>query len=280
MDNTLIVGTRGSRLALAQTALVADALRRSGRTISIDVKEIVTQGDRDAKPMSEIGGQGVFTKAIEDALLRGDIDVAVHSMKDLPPKLTAGLAIAAIPQRGDPRDALVTRDGRKLAELPAGARIGTGSARRAVQLRALRPDVEPVDIRGNVDTRIRKVDGGEYDAAVLAMAGFERLGLVARVSQVFSINEMVPSPGQGALAVQVRVGDDVAWDAVEALDHRQTRIAVAYERAFLAQLGEGCSLPVGAHAFVDGAGQLIAWTMLADDEGQIHRSQDSIEVPV
>jgi hydroxymethylbilane synthase len=280
VDNTLIVGTRGSRLALAQTALVADALRRSGRTISIDVKEIVTQGDRDAKPMSEIGGQGVFTKAIEDALLRGDIDVAVHSMKDLPPKLTAGLAIAAIPQRGDPRDALVTRDGRKLAELPAGARIGTGSARRAVQLRALRPDVEPVDIRGNVDTRIRKVDGGEYDAAVLAMAGFERLGLVARVSQVFSINEMVPSPGQGALAVQVRVGDDVAWDAVEALDHRQTRIAVAYERAFLAQLGEGCSLPVGAHAFVDGAGQLIAWTMLADDEGQIHRSQDSIEVPV
>jgi hydroxymethylbilane synthase len=280
VDNTLIVGTRGSRLALAQTALVVDALRRSGRTISIDVKEIVTQGDRDAKPMSEIGGQGVFTKAIEDALLRGDIDVAVHSMKDLPPKLTAGLAIAAIPQRGDPRDALVTRDGRKLAELPAGARIGTGSARRAVQLRALRPDVEPVDIRGNVDTRIRKVDGGEYDAAVLAMAGFERLGLVARVSQVFSINEMVPSPGQGALAVQVRVGDDVAWDAVEALDHRQTRIAVAYERAFLAQLGEGCSLPVGAHAFVDGAGQLIAWTMLADDEGQIHRSQDSIEVPV
>ena len=280
MDNTLIVGTRGSRLALAQTALVVDALRRSGRTISIDVKEIVTQGDRDAKPMSEIGGQGVFTKAIEDALLRGDIDVAVHSMKDLPPKLTAGLAIAAIPQRGDPRDALVTRDGRKLAELPEGARIGTGSARRAVQLRALRPDVEPVDIRGNVDTRIRKVDGGEYDAAVLAMAGFERLGLVARVSQVFSINEMVPSPGQGALAVQVRVGDDVAWDAVEALDHRQTRIAVAYERAFLAQLGEGCSLPVGAHAFVDGAGQLIAWTMLADDEGQIHRSQDSIEVPV
>jgi hydroxymethylbilane synthase len=280
VDNTLIVGTRGSRLALAQTALVADALRRSGRTISIDVKEIVTQGDRDAKPMSEIGGQGVFTKAIEDALLRGDIDVAVHSMKDLPPKLTAGLAIAAIPQRGDPRDALVTRDGRKLAELPAGARIGTGSARRAVQLRALRPDVEPVDIRGNVDTRIRKVDGGEYDAAVLAMAGFERLGLAARVSQVFSINEMVPSPGQGALAVQVRVGDDVAWDAVEALDHRQTRIAVAYERAFLAQLGEGCSLPVGAHAFVDGAGQLIAWTMLADDEGQIHRSQDSIEVPV
>jgi len=280
VDNTLIVGTRGSRLALAQTALVVDALRRSGRTISIDVKEIVTQGDRDAKPMSEIGGQGVFTKAIEDALLRGDIDVAVHSMKDLPPKLTAGLAIAAIPQRGDPRDALVTRDGRKLAELPAGARIGTGSARRAVQLRALRPDVEPVDIRGNVDTRIRKVDGGEYDAAVLAMAGFERLGLAARVSQVFSINEMVPSPGQGALAVQVRVGDDVAWDAVEALDHRQTRIAVAYERAFLAQLGEGCSLPVGAHAFVDGAGQLIAWTMLADDEGQIHRSQDSIEVPV
>lgn len=277
MDRTLIVGTRGSRLALAQTALVVDALRASGRAISIDVKEIMTQGDRDTKPLSEIGGQGVFTKAIEEALLRGEIDVAIHSMKDLPPALTPGLMIAATPERGDPRDALVTADGRRLADLPEGARIGTGSARRAAQLKEMRPDVEPVDIRGNVDTRIRKVDSGEYDAIVVAMAGLTRLGLAGRAAQVFSIEEMTPSPGQGALAVQVRAGDHEVLDVAAPLDHRATRIAVAYERAFLAQLGEGCSLPVGAHAVVEG-GRLLAWTMIAED-GEIHRATDSIEVP-
>ena len=208
---TFIVGTRGSRLALAQTALVVDALRAAHPDARFEVREITTQGDRDTKPLSEIGGQGVFTKAIEDALLRNEIDIAVHSMKDLPPRLTEGLTIAAVPKRGDPRDALVTKDGRKLADLTPGARIGTGSARRAVQLRAMRPDVECVDIRGNVDTRIRKVDEGEYDAIVVAMAGLERLGLTARASQIFSVEEMVPSPGQGALAVQVRTDDVEAF---------------------------------------------------------------------
>jgi hydroxymethylbilane synthase len=277
LDRTLIVGTRGSRLALAQTALVVDALRAAGRAISIDVKEIVTQGDRDTKPLSEIGGQGVFTKAIEDALLRGDIDVAIHSMKDLPPKLTEGLAIGAVPERGNPRDALVTRDGVALVDLAAGARIGTGSARRGVQLKAMRVDIEPVEIRGNVDTRIRKVDAGEYDGIVVAMAGLQRLGLAERAAQVFSVEEMVPSPGQGALAVQARADDGEVLDIVADLDHRPTRIAVAYERAFLAHLGEGCTLPVGAHAFLEG-GRLLTWTMV-QEEGLLYRSQDSIEVP-
>lgn len=276
VDKILIVGTRGSRLALAQTALVVDALRAVGRAISIDVREIVTEGDRDKKPLSQIGGQGVFTKAIEEALLRGDIDVAVHSMKDLPPVLTAGLAIGAVPERGDPRDALVTRDGGTLSQLPPNPRIGTGSARRAAQLKELRPDAEPVDIRGNVDTRIRKVDDGEFDAIVVAMAGLQRLGLAARAAQIFSVEEMTPSPGQGALAVQVRAADDEIRAIVADLDHRPTRIAVAYERAFLAELGEGCSLPVGAHAYVEGQ-HLLAWTMIAED-GEIHRSQDTIEV--
>ena len=199
-SRTFIVGTRGSRLALAQTGLVVDALRAAHPDARFEVREITTQGDRDTKPLSEIGGQGVFTKAIEDALLRNEIDIAVHSMKDLPPRLTDGLTIAAVPKRGDPRDALVTNDGRKLADLPPGARIGTGSARRAVQLKALRPDVEPVEIRGNVDTRIRKVDEGQYDAIVVAMAGLERLGLAAaRVAGVFDRRDgAVTGPGRAS----------------------------------------------------------------------------------
>src|SRR6185295_18861455 len=146
--------------------------------------------DRSKAPLSQIGGLGVFTKAIEDALLAGTIDIAVHSLKDLPPQLASGLIIGAVPDRGDVRDALVTRDGRGLHDLPSGARIGTGSERRAVQLRALRPDVSPQEIRGNVETRIRKVESGEYDAAVLALAGLERLGLEAKAAQVFSVEEM------------------------------------------------------------------------------------------
>ena len=264
------VGTRGSRLALAQTQLVLDALRAAHPGALFEMSEITTQGDRDTKPLSEIGGQGVFTKAIEDALLRGEIDIAVHSMKDLPPRLTDGLTIAAVPSRGDPRDALVTKDGRALADLPPRARIGTGSARRAVQLKALRPDVECVDIRGNVDTRIRKVDDGEYDAIVVAMAGLERLGLAARASQVFSVDEMVPSPGQGALAVQVCSGDESTISLVSRIDDQATRRAIDQERAFLEELGAGCSLPAGGYAWHE-VDELRFMTMLADEHGQIHR---------
>jgi hydroxymethylbilane synthase len=265
----LIVGTRGSRLALAQTALVVDALKAAHPGMRFDVREITTQGDRDPKPLSVIGGQGVFTKAIEDALLAGTIDIAVHSMKDLPPRLTEGLVIAAVPDRADARDALVTKDGRKLADLAPGARIGTGSARRAVQLKAIRADVECVEIRGNVDTRIRKVDEGEYDGIVLAIAGLERLGLAARASQVFSTEEMVPSPGQGALAVQVRERDDHARSSVAAIDHRNTRIATKFERAFLEELGAGCTMPAGAHAGCEPSFWWLA--MIGSQDGTIRR---------
>jgi hydroxymethylbilane synthase len=260
---TFVAGTRGSRLALRQTELVLDALRAAHAGVRIDVREIKTEGDRSAAPLSEIGGLGVFTKAIEDALLAREIDIAVHSLKDLPPRITPRTTIAAVPPRADPRDALVTADGRKLADLPSGARIGTGSERRAVQLRALRPDVEPVQIRGNVDTRIRKVDAGEYDGAVLAMAGLERLGLAARAAQVFEIDEMIPAVGQGALAVQVREDDADALALVRAIDDGATRIAVEAERAFLERLGAGCRLPVGAFAFVKGTRFLPRVWMLA-----------------
>lgn len=250
---TLIVGTRGSRLALRQTELVVEALRAHYPKLQIEPKEIRTEGDRRAHDsLLRIGGQGVFVKEIEAALLRGEIDFAVHSLKDMPAELAAGCVIAAVPERGDPRDALVSRDSAPLAELPAGARVGTGSARRAVQLRALRPDVEPMDIRGNVDTRIRKVDEGEVDAVVLAAAGLERLGLLGRAAQVFAPDVMLPAVGQGALAVEARADDTDLLELLSAIDHRESRLACETERSFLGRLGGGCRLPFGALAAVEG----------------------------
>jgi hydroxymethylbilane synthase len=264
MSRTFVIGTRGSRLALRQVEIIVDKLRATSRGVTIEVREIKTEGDRSAAPLSEIGGVGVFTKAIEDALLAREVDIAVHSLKDLPPELPEGLIIGAIPERGDVRDALVARDGAKLADLPAGARTGTGSGRRAVQLRLLRDDVQPVEIRGNVDTRIRMVESGEYDAAVLAMAGLERLGLAAKATQVFETDQMTPAVGQAALAVEVRADDEATLALVRALDHWQTRAAVESERGFLRRLGAGCRLPVGAYARVDGESLFIEGFLAAD----------------
>ncbi|MCH7488760.1 MAG: hydroxymethylbilane synthase [Chloroflexi bacterium] len=257
---SLVAGTRGSRLALAQTELALQALRDLHPGLQFQVREIRTEGDRrpDAS-LATIGGQGVFVKELESALLRREIDIAIHSLKDVPAQptsgraqLAGGLTLASFPQRGDPRDALVTRDGRTLAELPSGARIGTGSSRRAVQLRQLRPDVETADIRGNVDTRIRKVDEGQYDATVLAVAGLERLGLRERAAEVFSVDAMIPAAGQGALVLQVRADDKEAAALLLPIDDADTRHSCQAERAFLARLGGGCRLPFGVLAEVDG----------------------------
>lgn len=264
MARTFIIGTRGSRLALRQVELVREMLAASSPGIAIDVLEIKTEGDASAAPLSQIGGLGVFTKAIEDALLAGTVDIAVHSLKDLPPELPAGLTIAATPERGDVRDALVTRDGRKLADLPPGARIGTGSGRRAVQLRMLRGDLETVEIRGNVDTRIRKVESGEYDGAVLAMAGLERLGLTDKAAQVFDVDEMTPAVGQAALAIELREDDAETAAIVRTIEHWQTRAAIEAERGFLRRLGAGCRLPVGAYAWLDGESIFMTGLLAAD----------------
>ena len=265
--HTLTVGTRGSRLALRQTELVIEALRRHHPELQFQVREVRTEGDRRPQAsLSAIGGQGVFVKELEATLLGREVDLAVHSLKDVPIDLTPGLTLAAIVERGDPRDALVTRDGATLATLPAGARVGTGSARRAVQLRALRPELEPVDIRGNVDTRVRKVDEGEVDAAVLAVAGLERLGLLERAAELFSADAMLPAVGQGALAVEVRADDTELLDLLLAIDHRETRLACEAERAFLARLGGGCRLPFGALAVVDGE-TIRARGFISDMEG-------------
>ena len=250
---TLVAGTRGSRLALAQTELVLQALRDLHPRLQFELQEIRTEGDRrpDAS-LATIGGQGVFVKELEAALLRREIDIAIHSLKDVPAQPAIGLTLACFPQRGDARDALVTRGGRTLAELPSGARIGTGSSRRAVQLRQLRPDIETVDIRGNVDTRIRKVDEGQYDATVLAVAGLERLGVRERAAEVFSVDAMIPAAGQGALVLQVRADDKEAAALLLPIDDADTRHSCQAERAFLARLGGGCRLPFGVLAEVDG----------------------------
>ena len=265
---TITVGTRGSQLALRQTELVVAALRARDSEAQIEIKQIKTQGDRDQRTsLMKIGGQGVFVKELEAAILAGDIDVAVHSLKDVPSEIAPGLTLAAFPERADPRDALVSRHGKTLAELPAGARIGTGSRRRVVQLRALRSDIEPVDIRGNVDTRIRKVDEGEYEAVVLAQAGLERLGLAERASQVFNAEELLPSAGQGAIVVEARVGDVKVLELLASITHEATRLSCEAERAFLARLGGGCQLPFGAYAEIESDVFRIRG-FVADDEGR------------
>ncbi|MFI9813123.1 hydroxymethylbilane synthase [Saccharothrix variisporea] len=248
MNRTLRIGTRGSALALAQTGHVADALRAAGA--DVEIVTISTPGDRSSAPIAEIG-IGVFTSALRDALANGEIDVAVHSYKDLPTARDPRLSLAAVPPREDPRDALVARDGLTLGELPAGSRVGTGSPRRAAQLEALGLGLEVVPLRGNVDTRIRKVRDGELDAVVLARAGIARLGRTAEITETLEPIQMLPAPAQGALAVECRVDDvDTEHLLQSTLDDSASRAAVAAERALLAALEAGCSAPVGALADV------------------------------
>jgi len=227
----------------------------------VELVEVSTQGDVDrSTPLAQLGGTGVFVAAVREAVLRGEADIAVHSLKDLPTAPAAGLTLAAVPRRADFRDALIARDGLSMTTLPTGARVGTGSPRRVAQLLEMRPDLDVVDVRGNVDTRIRLVHDGLVDAVVLAMAGLERLGRLDEVTQILDLDLMIPAPGQGALAVECRsVKDDVRLhDALAKLDHAESRLAVTAERELLAALEAGCSAPVGAHAAVsDVDGDLV-----------------------
>ncbi|GAA3889462.1 hydroxymethylbilane synthase [Saccharothrix violaceirubra] len=248
MNRTLRIGTRGSALALAQTGHVADALRAAGA--EIEIVTVSTPGDRSSAPIAEIG-IGVFTSALRDALADGEVDIAVHSYKDLPTAPDPRLSLAAVPPREDPRDALVARDGLTLGELPAGAKVGTGSPRRAAQLEALGLGLDVVPLRGNVDSRIRRVADGELDAVVLARAGIFRLGRTAEITETLEPIQMLPAPAQGALAVECRVDDvDTEHLLQSTLDDSASRAAVAAERAMLAALEAGCSAPVGALADV------------------------------
>jgi hydroxymethylbilane synthase len=269
----LIVGTRGSPLALSQTKIVLDALRLASPATDFELKTIRTEGDRRLDvSLEEAGGQGLFVKDIEHRLLAGEIDLAVHSLKDMPATLMEDLIIGAVLERGNPRDALVSPSGRALKDLPANARIGTDSRRRAVQLQGLRPDVQPLSIRGNVDTRIHKAETGEYEAVCLAAAGLARLGLLARASQIFSIEEMLPAVGQAVLAIEARSTDMELLELLRRVDHPATRAAMTAERAYLARLGAGCRLPVGAYAVVE-AGSVHIRGLLATAEGHLFRDE-------
>jgi len=244
------VGTRASLLARTQSEQVAARLREALGS-EVVLVEVTTEGDVSTASLASMGGAGVFVSALRDALLRGEVDVAVHSLKDLPTEPQEGIALAAVPEREDPRDVLVARDGLTLGELGVGARVGTGSPRRASQLAALGLGLEIVDIRGNVDTRIRKVTSGELDAVVLARAGLARIGRLDEVTEVLDPIQMLPAPGQGALAVECRSDDAFLVDQVRlALDDDRTRAAVTAERTVLNLLEAGCSAPVGALAEV------------------------------
>lgn len=268
------IGTRGSALALTQADWVAARLRQRYPEVKIATVIIKTRGDimQDVS-LVKIGGKGVFVKEIEDALLRGEIDIAVHSMKDVPSELPDGLHIATIPEREDPRDVLIAKDNRKIESLPRGARIGTGSLRRGMQMRNLLPDVQIVPLRGNLDTRIKKIEAEGLDGVIVAAAGIRRMGWIHRVSQFIPAEVMLPAVGQGALGIELRADDSSLADMLAFLNHPATSMEVGAERSFLQRLGGGCQLPIAAYAQIRGkeltvrglVGSLNGRTMITDE---------------
>jgi hydroxymethylbilane synthase len=260
------VATRGSALALAQARAVADRLAAGGARV--EVVPMRTEGDRLAEArLAAIGGKGLFVREIEEALLRGDVDVAVHSLKDLPAERPAGLCLAAFPERADPRDVLVTRRPMAFADLPAGAVLGTSSPRRRALVLALRPDLTVEPIRGNVETRLRKLEGGDCHAILLAAAGLGRLGITPPHAEPLPADVFVPAVGQGTLGVEARADDAAILGALRALDHEPTRVGALAERAFLGRLGASCVTPTGAHARLVGR-RLVLVGIVASEDGR------------
>ena len=267
----LTIGSRGSQLALWQARWIQARIQSFGMETRLEI--IHTTGDKITDvALSKVGTKGLFTKEIEEALLSGAIDLAVHSLKDMPTDLPDGLTLAAIPEREDPRDAMV---GRSLDSLATKGRVGTSSLRRAAQLRAKRPDLEIENIRGNLDTRLRKLDEGQYDAIVLASAGLRRLGWENRITELLDPDVMCPAVGQGALAVETRSDGGAAEEIAKRLEHRESRIAVTAERAVLRALGGGCQVPIGAYATVDADVVRLRAIIVSPDGTEIIRKQAS-----
>jgi hydroxymethylbilane synthase len=267
----LRLGTRKSPMAMAQSLQVAKMItERTGR--AVELAGITTFGDVSRGDLTTIGGTGVFVSALRESLLAGDVDFAVHSLKDLPASPVPGIVLAAVPVRDDPRDALAARDGAKLADLPAGSRIGTGSPRRAAQLLALRPDLRPVPVRGNAGTRLARVGSGEVDAVVLACAGLARIGRMDAITQVFEPDDMLPAAGQGALAVECSAGRPDLASLLATVDDPASHAATDSERSVLAALQAGCSAPVGAYAAGAGTLRLRAVVVAADGGSALHAS--------
>lgn len=280
MPNTaarIRLGTRASPLALWQADWVAARLKETG--VHVEIVLIATQGDQQQSgPIGAIGTQGVFTKEIQRALLDGRIDLAVHSLKDLPTEPVAGLCLAAVPEREAPGDVLVSREGCRFEELPHGARLGTGSPRRRAQLWHARSDLQMVDVRGNVETRLRKLEEGQFDALVLAEAGLRRLGLANRITQVLPKELLLPAVGQGALGLETRADGESARRAVGALDHPATHAAVLAERALLATLRGGCLAPVGAWGRSEADGQLQLTGVVLSGNGRTRLHADGVRM--
>jgi len=279
MAQAVRIGTRASGLALAQTGWVAEQLRALGHEVTIET--ISTRGDdRRDVPLNTLGGDGVFVRELERALRDGRIDLAVHSLKDLPTAPSPGLEIACVPERASPFDAFVGRADESLATLPPGAIVGTSSIRRVVQVRAIRPDLDVRPVRGNVDTRLRKLDGGEYRCLVLAAAGLGRLGLGHRITAVLSPPDFWPAVGQGALALQIRADDDGLRQAVAPLDDAGSRMAVEAERACLAELAAGCLAPVGGWGRVEDGRLVLAARVLEEHAGGVRHVTAEADLPL
>ncbi|HNZ19920.1 MAG TPA: hydroxymethylbilane synthase [Candidatus Hydrogenedentes bacterium] len=276
MSERIVIGSRGSELALRQSEQIAHALRARAPDTDVVIEIIRTTGDKITDvPLAQIGGKGLFTKEIEEALLAGAIDLAVHSMKDLPTELPPGLCLGAVPKRENPRDVLVSSAGLTLDQLPPGARVGTSSLRRAAQLRAFRGDLALLPLRGNVNTRLRKVSEGGVDAAILAAAGLSRLGLSHQITQEIPETIMLPAPAQGALAIETRQDDAEILRRLAPLDDPETRRAVAAERTFLAAMQGGCQVPLGALATRSGESILLDACVCSLDGARILRCRTS-----
>ena len=278
MGTTVTIGTRGSKLALWQANWVKDRLESSHPGTRVALEIIKTKGDKILDvPLAKVGGKGLFVKEIEEALLDRRIDIAVHSMKDMPAQIPAGLCIGAVPERETPVDVLIAREGLHLQDMGPGPTIGTSSLRRAAQLRHIRPDVQIMPLRGNLDTRLRKLVDENLDAIVLAAAGVKRLGLADRITEYLTPEIMLPAVGQGALCVETRIEDPVITPLITPLNHAATRWAVMAERAFLARLEGGCQVPIAGHATLTG-GRLRMTGLVADLQGKTFVSE-TVEGP-
>lgn len=269
MENKeIIIGTRGSLLAITQATWVKRELEKNFNGLQVNLKKIKTSGDKILDvPLAKVGGKGLFVKEIEDALLRREINIAVHSMKDLPADIPGGLKIAAVTVREDPSDVIISREGKRLLDLPLGARIGTSSLRRVCQLLHFRPDFKILQLRGNLDTRLKKLDKGEVDAIILAAAGVKRMGWEARITEYITHDISLPATGQGALGIETRA-DDVSVDSrVAKLNHPETHRCVMAERAFLGKLQGGCQVPIAALARIEG-GMLVIDGLVGSLDGK------------
>lgn len=271
----IVIGSRGSKLALVQTDWVAEQIQLNNPGVGVRVEIIRTKGDKILDtPLAKIGDKGLFVKEIEVALAAGRIDLAVHSMKDLPSDMTEGLIIGAVPKRVDPSDVLLSPKGR-LADLPPGAKIGSSSLRRRAQLMAFRPDLDFHDLRGNLDTRVRRLQTGDYDGIILAYAGLRRLGWDGEIAEKISFDICLPAVGQGALAVQIREEDTALVRALRVLDDRPSRAAVTAERALMSALGGGCQTPIAANARVDGDNLIMRAMVASLDGGRLVRAEET-----